>query len=348
MTTALVTGALGLVGAHLCRELAAAGWRTVGVARTERAAPGEHRHLALDLRDGDACERHLGPLASEVSHVFFAARASEADAAREVETNLAMLCNTLQALDRPEGALRHVAVVHGTKWYGSHLGPYRTPAREGDPRCDSPVYYHAQQDLLASRQPGRAWSWSALRPHIVLGVAHGYPHNCIVELGAYGSLCAALGLPLAFPGTRAAFESISQATEAGLLARATIWSATTPHARNEAYNVINGDYFRWSNVWPRVAAFFGIAAAPPAETSVAHRFAECEALWQRLAAQHNLRVSRLADLANGAFLDFLFKAGWDDLSSVVKLRRHGFHETLDTEDTILSLLAMMRAERLIP
>jgi hypothetical protein len=39
--------------------------------------------------------------------------------------------------------------VHGAKWYGMHIGPYRTPAREGDPRHMPPNFYYDQQDLVS-------------------------------------------------------------------------------------------------------------------------------------------------------------------------------------------------------
>ena len=38
--------------------------------------------------------------------------------------------------------------------------------------------------------------------------------------------------------------------------------AETPAARNEDFNVVNGDVFRWSWMWSRIAEWFGIEAAP--------------------------------------------------------------------------------------
>lgn len=32
------------------------------------------------------------------------------------------------------GKLQHVYVQSGSKWYGQHLGKYKTPAKETDPR----------------------------------------------------------------------------------------------------------------------------------------------------------------------------------------------------------------------
>ncbi|VTU30873.1 SDR family oxidoreductase [Variovorax sp. PBL-E5] len=348
---ALVAGALGLVGSRLLAALHDGGWRTIGIARAADPQPGSaenHLHLPLDLSDPAACRRQLGPLAGEVTHVFFAARASDPDPDRETRANLAMLVNLLDGLDDPPGALSHVCLVHGTKWYGSHLGPYATPAQEDDPRCDAPVFYYAQHDEMRRRAQLRGWTWSTVRPHIVLGVGTQYPHNCVTLLGAYGSLCKAMDLPFYFPGSDAAFDALSQCTDADLLARAMIWSATEARAANQDYNVINGDYFRWRRLWPRLAGFFGLPSAPARPMSLAQSFGGAEAQWQRIVAAHGLLPLALNQLANWRFGDFLFAATWDDMSSTIKLREHGFHDTVSTEASLLGHLARMRAARLIP
>lgn len=345
---ALVAGALGLVGARVLETLHAEGWQTIGVARAKAPSSARHQHLQLDLLDAAACREQLAAQSRRVTHAFFAARAGDPDPSEEVRLNLAMLTNLIDVLDHPGGALAHVNLVHGTKWYGSHLGPYTTPAREDDARCLAPLFYYAQQDEIVRRQQGKSWTWSAVRPHIVLGVASHSPYNCITLLGAYGSLCAAQGVPLAFPGSRAAFESVSQATDAGLLARAMIWCATSAGAANHAYNVINGDYFRWRNVWPRLAEFFGVAPGPVRPMSLQRDLGGASPLWDAIVADHGLQPVPLKQLANWQFGDFLFGAGWDDMSSTVKLRQRGFHEALATEEVMLGHLAAMRASRLIP
>ena len=38
------------------------------------------------------------------------------------------------AIEQASRSLRRVVLVTGTKYYGSHLGPFKTPARESDPR----------------------------------------------------------------------------------------------------------------------------------------------------------------------------------------------------------------------
>jgi hypothetical protein len=72
-----------------------------------------------------------------------------------VPDNVAMLRNLIDAIEPVARGLEHVHLVQGTKYYGMHLGPFRTPAREDDPRPDFPNFYYDQQDLLAERARGK-------------------------------------------------------------------------------------------------------------------------------------------------------------------------------------------------
>ena len=70
---------------------------------------------------------------------------------------------------------RHIVLVTGTKYYGSHLGPFKTPARESDPRHLPPDYYFDQIDWLTDFQRGKSWDWVELRPQTLCGFAPGTP-----------------------------------------------------------------------------------------------------------------------------------------------------------------------------
>ncbi|WP_137389906.1 SDR family oxidoreductase [Rhodoligotrophos defluvii] len=348
--TALVVGALGIVGEALIQQLVSLGdWRIKGISRTAPQSAHGWTHVPLDLTDPEACRTAATDTLADVTHVFYCARYSSPEPREEARINRAMLANLLQPLVQRADALAHICLVHGTKWYGSHLGPYRTPAREDDPRHLGPNFYYDQyDDLLALHARHGGWSWSTVRPHIVCSSSAGYPFNLITLLGAYGSLCASRGLPLDFPGSEACFRSISQATDAGLLARAMVWAATTPASANQSFNIINGDYFRWSGLWPKLADFFGVPMGIVRPMSLARAMADAGADWQKLATQNGLADYPLAKLANWSFGDFLFSAGWDDMSSIVKSRRFGFTDAVDTEDNILEALATLRARRIIP
>jgi len=323
------------------------GWRTIGVSRRNPAPREGVDHLPLDLTDRAACKAAAGAL-REVTHIFWAPRTPAQNAAAEAEQNLAMLRNLVEAADAAAPGLAHVHLVHGTKWYGSFFGPYRTPTREDDPRHMPPNFYYDQQDWIEAYSRGRRWGWSASRPHLVCGFAVGYPHNMMAVIAVYAAISRELGLPLRYPGSRAGFETVSMATDAGLLADAMLWAATEPKAAGHAFNVVNADYFRWCNVWPALARFFDMEAGDVQTIRLAEFMADKEPVWQRIVAKHGLQPNPVSAVADWKYGDGLLSAGWDDMSSTVKLRRFGFQRVVETEEMMLEVLGAYRAARVIP
>ena len=132
--TALVTGATGLVGGYLLTHLLEqGGWDIVTVSRRKPGVPGSYRHIPVDLLDRADCERKLASL-TNVSHIFYVAYLERADPAELVTANTDMLVNLVEVIEAASPALEHVHLSEGTKWYGNHLGPFKTPALEDDPR----------------------------------------------------------------------------------------------------------------------------------------------------------------------------------------------------------------------
>ncbi|MGI4940609.1 MAG: NAD-dependent epimerase/dehydratase family protein, partial [Janthinobacterium lividum] len=203
-----MAGAFGAVGHSLVAHLQSRGdWQVIGLGRRQ-APPGPNsRFIAVDLTDADATRSALSVL-PPADAVFFAAYAPRPTPAEEVGPNLAMLQNLMAAVEPRSAALGRVVLLQGSKWYGNHLGPYKTPANEDDPRLPVPHFYYAQQDWLAQRQLNKPWIWSALRPHAVIGFVSGQFNDAAERAG---SLCCHQ------PGTR--------------LAPALSWSAGRIHRR---------------------------------------------------------------------------------------------------------------------
>lgn len=341
---ALIAGATGIVGRHLAAHLLERGWRVLGVSRGGEAV-GEA--VRLDLSDAAACLAAAARL-RDVTHVFYAGRAPRPGLAEEAAANRAMLANLMAAVEPAAAGLRHVCLVHGTKWYGSHLGPFTTPAKEDDPRLLAPNFYYDQQDDVARLQRGKAWTWSALRPHFVCGVSAGYPHNILGCIAVYASVSKALGLPLRFPGAPGRYHALTMFTDAGLLARALEWVATTPECANQAFNLHNGDFVRWRDLWPGIAELFELPLGPQQRLPLAQFMADKEPLWAELVARHGLQRRRVAELASWAYADGLWANDWDEMSSTTKARRFGFHDCLDSEAAVLAGLREYRRLKLVP
>ena len=110
----------------------------------------------------------------------------------------------------------------------------------------------------------------------------------------------------------------------------------------------NGDLFRWENVWPKLAAFFGLEPGPQKHFSLEEFMRDKAPVWERIVRKHGLRPVPFEDVAAWKFGDFVFSAGWDVISDCGKARRAGFCETVDSEEMFLRLFAELRANRIIP
>ncbi len=131
---------------------------------------------------------------------------------------------------RWRAGLRHVHLLQGSKYYGSDLGPYKTPARESDPRISEPNWYYAQEDFIIERSRGKAWHWSASRPHAICDREPGVARSLPRIIAVYAAIAKELGQPLTFPGSAANFHALYQCVDATLLAQAIVWMATRPRA----------------------------------------------------------------------------------------------------------------------
>jgi len=346
--TAVVAGALGIVGRALVAQLQQSGdWDIVTLSRRPAEFGAGVRHVCVDLLDTADCQARLRDL-TDATHVFFCAYAPRATVAEEVTPNLAMVINLVEALERAAPRLAHVQLIQGTKWYGNHLGPFRTPARESDARHMPPNFYYDQQDWLAARQRGRRWSWSALRPHCICGFSLGSPMNHLLALSLYATISRELGLPLRFPGHPQAFAALYQFTDARLLARAMEWAATTSACENEAFNMTNGEPDRWQNVWPELTQCFGMPAGPVQQINLARMMADKEPLWARMREVSGLQPYTLEQLVNWSYADWAYASPYDQVSSLAKARRAGWHEVLEPAVMFAELVDGLVGQRVIP
>lgn len=348
MKTAVIAGALGIVGRALVDQLRKnGGWDIVALSRRKLELGPGVRHVLVDLLDVDNSRRALREL-DDATHVFYTAYAARPAAGEEVAPNLAMVVNLVEAIEAAAPRLAHVQLMQGSKWYGNHLGPYRTPSREDDPRHMPPNFYYDQQDWLAARQRGKGWSWSALRPHCICGFSIGSPMNHLMALSIYATISRELGLPLRFPGNAQAFAAMYQFTDARLLARAMEWAATTQACENEAFNMTNGEPERWKNIWPSIARAFGMAPAEPQLVNLVRTMADKEPIWARMREKYGLQPYTLDQLVGWPFADWAYSTPYDQVSSLAKARRAGWNEVLDASDMFRDLIGGLVQHRVIP
>jgi len=349
--TALVVGSTGITGINLAKHLVERGWGVYGLARKPGVMAGVEP-VAVDLLDAEAVKRAVSGL--PVTDVFFSTWLRQETEKENVRVNGAMLENLFAGLE-PVQTLKHVALVTGTKHY---LGPFEsygqtsaeTPFREENPRLPGENFYYTQEDLLFAGAKRQGFTWSVHRSHTMIGFAHGNAMNMGVTLAVYAAICKETGQPFVFPGSHLQWNALTDVTDARLLARHLEWAAVTPKAHNEAFNVVNGDVFRWRWLWPQIAAYFGVEAQGPPEpiAPLASRMHGAESVWAGIAAKYGLAEGDVNRLVSWWHTDGDLGRELECVNDMGKSRRLGFVEQQDTRESFFALFEELKRDRLIP
>ena len=361
----LIAGATGVTGTALVRHFAAdPAWDVVSTARRAPwIAVDGVEHVGVDLLDPAACAASFGAM-RDVSHIVYAAVNEDvADIVRgwddpgQAAKNVTMLANLLAPfIDGGGGAFRHITLIHGMKAYGSHLPNITThlPFKESDATYEQLNFYHHQQAYVTERAAGADWGWTVLRPNGTIGIAVGGNMNWSLVLCVFAALCAAAGEDMPMPPGDSALTEI---TDADLLADACGWVAISPIARNEVYNITNGDILALHDVYPVLAEAFGLRLGAPRPFVLSRELARLAPLWPDLVARHRLNApADLADLlgATPQIVDVWSEALpptrklLSGISSTIKLRQAGFGACADSTATFAKYVARYRALGIVP
>ena len=262
--------------------------------------------------------------------MFYAGRYDHPEGVPEsVDINTAMLVNLIDALE-PVAPLRHVHAVHGSKYYGHQLGPVPIPMVENQSRANNQNFYFNQLDFLIERTRNAKWSYSTSRPHAFCDTAIDHPRSIGLVIAAFAMIQRELGLPLDYPGTEQGFHTVTQFTDITLLARSVVWMATEPRCANQDFNVVNGDWPRWSELWPDFAAYFGMKVGTPRNLNLEEWIKDKSPLWDAIIAKHGLARTNVQELALWPYGDYQLRPQWDVSSSMEKARKLGFNDAVNT------------------
>uniref|UniRef100_A0ACD5X2A4 Uncharacterized protein n=1 Tax=Avena sativa TaxID=4498 RepID=A0ACD5X2A4_AVESA len=253
-SVALVVGSTGIVGTSLLdilplHDTPGGPWKVYAVSRRplpcwSRPPSTSVTHLQLDLSDSAVVAEALAPL-TDITHVFYAAWSNHPTEAKNREANSVMLRSVLSVVVANCPALVHVYLQTGRKHY---VGPFNVigkipahdpPYTEDMPRLDHPNFYYDQEDVLfdeVSRGRGDGVvSWSVHRPTTIFGFTARGAMNLVGSLCVYAAICRKEGAMLRWPGSRVAWESFSDSSDADLIAEHQIWAAVDPLSKNEAF-----------------------------------------------------------------------------------------------------------------
>lgn len=348
---ALIVGATGIAGSNLAEHLVAlGGWEISGLSRSQSPIAAV-KTLSCDLTSAASVAAALEGV--RPTHVFITAWSRQETEEKNCEVNGAIVRNVLDAL-KGRG-VQHVALVTGTKHY---LGPFenyakvapQTPFREEQERLPNQNFYYVQEDEIFSASAREGFTWSVHRPHTLIGYAVGNAMNMAATLGVYASICKETGKPFVFPGSAEQWQAATDVTDARILAKQLAWAATTPAAANTAFNVVNGDIFRWKWLWPRIAAYFGVEAAdyPGSPQPLEAKMADAAPIWDEQVRKHGLQPNAISRVASFWHTDADLGRQVETFNDMARSRKAGFLDYQDTTESFTDAFDRLRADRIIP
>ena len=234
------------------------------------------------------------------------------------------------------------------------FGPLTVPARENRSEMhEQPNFYWNQESHLRALQKGKAWSWSILRPVLIVGFSTGSAMNVIPALGVYAALRRESGLDLPFPGGA---PRVAQAIDADLLARVHRLGgrvAKRPQRdfqRHQRRRVRLGKYLAGHR---RRAGH--AAGRPTCRSRSTARSARARPSGKRSAPNTGFASGNLRDFVGLSFeyADYTMGFGRNEpgppaIVSTIKLMQAGFTEVIDTEAMFVKFFAEFQVNRLLP
>lgn len=351
---ALVVGATGITGSNLASELISQGWTVYGLSRNTNNNIPELLPVKADLLDMNSLHTALDGISP--THVYFTTWMRNDTEEENIRVNSALVRNLLEVLASKQ-SVKHVALVTGLKHY---LGPFEayakegklpeTPVREEHPRLPLPNFYYAQEDEVYKASERDGFTWSIHRPHTVIGYAVGNLMNMGTTLAVYASICKETGQKLIWPGSAEQWNGVSDVTDARILAKQLVWASTTESAKNQAFNIVNGDVFRWKWLWKRLADWFGIEAEDFDGTvrPLENELNKNHSIWKKIAEKYSLKEDNLDRLASAWHTDLDLGRPLEVMCDMFNSRNRGFTAYQNTEDSFTGLFEKLKEERLIP
>ncbi|XP_015885029.3 3-oxo-Delta(4,5)-steroid 5-beta-reductase [Ziziphus jujuba] len=360
----LVIGVTGIVGNSLAEILPLSDtpggpWKVYGVARRPRPdwnADHPVEYIQCDIADADDINKKLSDL-TDVTHLFYVTWANRSTEEENCEVNGTMFRNVLRAVIPNAPKLRHICLQTGTKHY---TGPFESrgkqehhdpPLTEDLPRLSGPNFYYTLEDVLYEETEDKPnLTWSVHRPNTIFGFSPFSLMNIIGTLCVYAAVCKHEGVPLKFPGKKAAWDSYSVASDADLVAEQQIWAAVDPYARNEAFNCNNGDVFKWKHLWKVLAEQFGIENYGIEEgdsLSLVDWAKGKENVWEEIVRENQLQPTKLEELGVWWFADLIL--GEEALlDSMNKSKEHGFMGFRNSRNSFISWVDKFKAYKIVP
>ena len=372
---ALITGGNGITGSaiieYLATQTTAQEWSQIIVTsrspfQTTVSDP-RIKFVALDFtKDPQSLAALMNNTCSAVTHAYFSSYVHKDDFVQLNAANQALFENFLEALLQVTPKLENCTLQTGGKHYNVHLQPVPSPANEEDPRIGRPQdnFYFPQEDFLVAKQAGQQWTWNVIRPEAIIGhTSKPNGMNSALTYALYFLVCRELGQEAPMPTNQVYWNGADDCSDSGLIAHFSVWASTNSKCANQAFNVVNGDYFQWRYMWPRIAGYLGAKASSdhkfqkpvPQEGQVQQEFSLAEwaadkrPVWDGLCDRLGRPEAKATwDAGTWQYQDWVFQRAWSATISFNKAREYGFTGYRDSFKSIVSAFDRFRDAEQIP
>ena len=359
---AFITGGNGITGSaileYLVNNTTSSEWSKIIVTSRSPFKTTVHddriTFIALDLsEDPKILIEKMRPVCADVTHAYFSSYIHKSDFKELNIANEKLFSNFLDALLAVAPNVENCTLQTGGKHYNVHLSPVPSPAREEEPRRESPVgnFYFLQEDYLIARQSGRKWTWNVIRPEAIIGhTSKPNGMNSALTYALYFLVCKEMGAEAHMPTNQLYWEGYDDLSDSRLIADLTIWASTTPKAGNQAFNVTNGDYFSWRYMWPRIAAYSRAHATSEQvftksrpyegelqlDISLAEWATDKHEIWDRICDKYGCPEAKTTwESGTWAFQDWVFQRTWSATLSINKARKFGWTGHIDSYQSLV-------------
>ncbi|CAF1384659.1 unnamed protein product [Rotaria sp. Silwood1] len=332
------------------------------------------RPILSDIKDDrihfisiDIMKASIDEIASELSaadgqkitHMFHYTYIEKADDNELDQVNKALLQKALDATKKVAGKnVQCVMLQTGYKYYGVHKGGKHVaplPFTEDAPRHEGVNFYYTQEDLIKEYAQQNHWNYVITRPNVIIGVSKGNFMNFVLSLAIYAVIQKEKGEPLIYPGSETGWNVIVDHSSSWINARFQLWSSTNQKTLNQAFNIHNGDEFRFRNIWPKIEKYFGFAHHEqkfPADKNapqliISEYMPKQKELWHQIAKHNNIDESAF-EYSTWTFMDAIVNIPFDVAADLSKARKFGWTTKIDSADCFIECFDKLKKMKIIP
>ena len=346
--TALIVGGTGVTGRAVIECLEKRDdWDIIALSRRNPDFSTKAKFISVDLLNNEDAESKLKEL-KNVTHFFYCGLSGGIEA-ENVDGNLKLLVNSLKNVNTYSQNLRRVILTQGGKYYGVQIGPHKTPSYETDPRHMPPNFYYDQEDYVRELSSKEDWSFTLVRPEVMIGFSqNGGALTALSTFAIYACICAEINVPFHYPGNTKSFEALNKYTDAEILGNFEVWVAENENCANEAFNITVGSVFSWSNVWDKIADYFGAQRGTVMRFSLTDFLSDKGHIWDEVVKKHNLQNLKMDQLASWPFADWIVGRDYHTMLDDTKRIQYGFTEVRTHEEAIFGFFNKLQKNKILP